>query len=438
MRPYPLPSWVSRKGVFTLETASVIVLGSKEFVEAFLSGWPEGAPPVAGVATDLAAARAAVPGDGGVVVAGFPGSGGVELVKEMAARYPRCRFFLAVEDKDLADTALWRQMAARGIVLVSLKDAAVEVAAALKDAGFREAPAPLPPARAGERPENCPDDRKKISLAIWSSRGGVGKTALAVSLGALLALRGRKIRRDYRVALVDADADGGNLSYWLGCPNPRVTLPAWLDMPEGSVGWDTVREYLLLHEASGLYFLPRSARATDEEYITAGLMEKVHAGLSSYFDTVLYDLGTAIRKENNYTPYLLSTVDTVLVVARPDLPTVQSIKNDLDELVPRWGLDPGKLRLVLNRRSWRAGFKEGDIARHMGIPLLLPGMPEDIYVDRAADQGVPVVLAYPGCDFSRAAGLLLANLMGREFADAGDRKRPWEHVAGLFRRRAAV
>ncbi|KYH30624.1 AAA family ATPase [Neomoorella mulderi] len=438
MRPYPLPSWVSRKGVFILATASVIVLGSKEFVEVFLSGWPDGAPPVAGVATDLAAARAAVPGDGGVVVAGFPGSGGVELVKEMAARYPRCRFFLAVEDKDLADTALWRQMAARGIVLVSINNAAAEVAAALKDAGFKEAPAPLPPARAGEKPETGPDDRKKISLAIWSTRGGVGKTALAVSLGALLALRGRKIRRDYRVALVDADADGGNLSYWLGCPNPRVTLPAWLDMTEGRVGWDMVREYLLLHEASGLYFLPRSARATDEEYITAGLMEKVHAGLSPHFDTVIYDLGTAVRKENNYTPYLLSTVDTVLVVARPDLPTVQSIKNDLDELVPRWGLDPGKLRLVLNRRSWRAGFKEGDIARHMGIPLLLPGLPEDIHVDRAADRGVPPVLAYPYCDFSRAAGLLLANLMGREFADAGDRKRPWEYVAGFFRRRAAV
>lgn len=266
----------------------------------------------------------------------------------------------------------------------------------------------------------------------------MGKTALAVSLGALLALRGRKIRGDYLVALVDADADGGNLSYWLGCPNPRVTLPAWLDMTEGRVGWDMVREYLLLHEASGLYFLPRSARATDEEYITAGLMEKVHAGLSPHFDTVIYDLGTAVRKENNYTPYLLSTVDTVLVVARPDLPTVQSIKNDLDELVPRWGLDPGKLRLVLNRRSWRAGFKEGDIARHMGIPLLLPGLPEDIHVDRAADRGVPPVLVYPYCDFSRAAGLLLANLMGREFAVAGDRKRPWEYVAGFFRRRAAV
>ncbi|CEP67161.1 AAA domain [Moorella glycerini] len=393
---------------------------------------------MAGVATDLAAARAAAPGDGGVVVAGFPGNDGVELVKEMASRYLRSRFFLAVEDVALADTALWRQMAARGIVLVSINNTAVEVAAALKEAGFREAPAPLPPARAGEKPGSCPDERVKVSIAFWSTRGGVGKTALAVSLAALLALRGRKIRGDYRVALVDADADGGNLSYWLGCPNPRVTLPAWLDLPEGSVGWDTVREYLLRHEASGLYFLPRSARATDEEYITAGLMEKVHAGLSSYFDTVIYDLGTAIRKENNYTPYLLSTVDTILVVARPDLPTVQSIKNDLDELVPRWGLDPGRLRLVLNRRARGAGYKLGDIARHMGIPLLLPGLPEDIHVDRAADRGAPVVLAYPGCDFSREAGLLLANLMGREFADAGDRKRPWEYVAGLFRHRAAA
>lgn len=127
---------------------------------------------MAGVATDLAAARAAVPGDGGVVVAGFPGGGGVELVKEMAARYPRCRFFLAVEDKDLADAALWRQMAARGIVLVSINNAAAEVAAALKDAGFKEAPAPLPPARAGEKPETGPDDRKKYPLPSGAPGAG--------------------------------------------------------------------------------------------------------------------------------------------------------------------------------------------------------------------------------------------------------------------------
>lgn len=381
----------------------------------------------------MEAARAAAPGDGGVVVAGFPGNEGVKFVKEMASMYPHCRFFLAVEDKDLADTALWRQMAARGIVLVSINNAAAEVAAALKEAVSRETAAPLALARAGEKPGTRPEDSGKTSLAVWSTRGGVGKTALAVSLAVLLALRGRKIRGDYRVALVDADADGGNLAYWLGCPNPRVTLPAWLDVPEGSIGWDTVREYLLLHETSGLYFLPRSARATDEEYITTGLVEKVHAGLSTYFDAVIYDLGTAVRKENNYIPYLLSTVDTVLVVVRPDLPTVQSIKNDLEELSSRWGLDPGKLRLVLNRRARGAGYKLGDIAGHIGVPLLLPGLPEDIHVDRAADRGEPVVLAYPGCDFSRAAGLLLANLLGREFAGAGDRKRPWELVAGLFR-----
>ncbi|GEA16303.1 hypothetical protein E308F_25470 [Moorella sp. E308F] len=394
--------------------------------------------PVAGAATGLEAAQNLVLEDNTVAVVGFPGGGGVELAKEIAARYPRCRVFLAVDDKDLADMALWRRMAARGIVLVSVNNAAAEVAAALKDAGFREGPAPLPSARAGEKPGSCRDERGKVSIALWSTRGGVGKTALAVSLAALLAVRGREIRKDYRVALVDADADGGNLSYWLGCPNPRVTLPAWLDAPEDSVGWDTVREYLLVHERSGLYFLPRSNRATDEEYVTAGLMAKVHAGLSTYFDTVIYDMGTAVRKENNYTPYLLSTVDTILVVARPDLPTIQSIKNDLDELAPKWGLDPGKLRLVLNRRGRGAGYKLGDIARHMGIPLLLPGLPEDVHVDRAAGRGEPVVLAYPGCDFSRAAGLMLANLMGREFAGAGDKKRPWEHVAGLFRRRAAA
>ncbi|WP_194174907.1 P-loop NTPase [Desulfofundulus thermobenzoicus] len=406
-------------------------------MDNFLSGWPKGAPPVVNVATDVSSALEVLAEGDGAVVVGFPD--GLSFAMEIADLHRDRRIFVALDRDSLADLGLWRRAAGRGIVPVSADRAAAEVAAMLPGtASPKRDPVPIEAIIQAQREMIGRGERtrviEKLTLACWSTRGGVGKTALAVNLSCMLARWGLNLRKDFRVALVDADADGGNLSYWLGCSKPRVTLPAWLDMPD-KASWDTVKEYLLLHKPSGLYYLPRSIRATDEEFVTQELMEKVYKTLYRHCDAVIFDLGTSIRKENNYVPYVLSMVDIVLLVSRSDYPTIQSIKADLEELVNKWGLDLARIRLVLNRRSRGVEYKLKDIAAYVQVPLLTPALPEDPNVDRAANKGEPPVLKYPAGDFARAVSGIARHVVGSELW--GEEKRGfWSRFMNVFKKGA--
>lgn len=421
---------------------SVTVVGDREFVDVFLSGWPPGAPPVVRVATDISSAVETLAEGEGAVVVGFAGTAGLEFALEMADLYRHRRFFLAVEQDALSDVSLWRRATGKGLVLVCAGSAAEEVAAALPGAGApRREPEPAEViARVGKdltSTENRVRRANRLSVACWSTRGGVGKTALAVNLAVSLALWGQNVDPVYKVCLVDGDAEGGNLRLWLGCPEPRVTLPAWLDLEDdGKVVWNTVQEYLMYHSRSGLYYLPRSSRASDASFVTPELMEKTYRVLTRHFDAVIYDLDASVRKSSLD---ILSRVRTILVVSRPDLPTVESIGDDIRDLAPEHGLDLSKMRLVINRLSKTSEFKADKVAQRVNVPLIMPLLPEDHRVEQAVNHGRPPALVYPDSDFSRALTGIARNLVGQEIWNQNELKMGWlRRLTCLFKGRAAM
>ncbi|OAT83696.1 hypothetical protein A6M21_07620 [Desulfotomaculum copahuensis] len=411
-------------------------------MDIFLSGWPPGAPPVVRVAADISSAVETLAEGEGAVVVGFPDAAGLEFALEMADLYRHRRFFLAVEPEALSDVSLWRRATGKGMMLVSASNAAEEVAAALPGAGApRREPEPAEViARVGKEmasSDNRVKRANKLSIACWSTRGGVGKTALAVNLAVSLALWGQNVSPVYKVCLVDGDAEGGNLRLWLGCPEPRVTLPAWLDLDEdGKVVWNTVQEYLMCHSESGLYYLPRSSRASDAAFVTPELMEKTYRVLTRHFDAVIYDLDPSVRKSSLD---ILSRVGTILVVSRPDLPTVESIGDDIRDLAPEHGLDLSKMRLVINRLSKTSEFKSDKVAQRVHVPLIVPPLPEDHRVEQAVNHGRPPALVYPDSDFSRAVTGIARNLVGQEIWSKNELRMGWfKRLACLFKGRAAM
>jgi len=65
--------------------------------------------------------------------------------------------------------------------------------------------------------------KKKKIIAIGSGKGGVGKTALTISMGMQLASLNKN------VVLVDADFSSPNLHQWMGISQPSISLQAFFE-----------------------------------------------------------------------------------------------------------------------------------------------------------------------------------------------------------------
>lgn len=65
--------------------------------------------------------------------------------------------------------------------------------------------------------------KKKKIIAIGSGKGGVGKTALTISMGIQLASLNKK------VVLVDADFSSPNLHQWMGISQPAISLQSFFE-----------------------------------------------------------------------------------------------------------------------------------------------------------------------------------------------------------------
>ncbi|HHM23452.1 MAG TPA: DUF4339 domain-containing protein [Bacteroidetes bacterium] len=89
-----------------------------------------------------------------------------------------------------------------------------------------------------------PDLYERVILAVGGGKGGVGKTAVVVSMGVTLASMGKK------VILVDADLGGANLHSYLGIDDPRYTF---YDFYTGKK--DSLEEIVLETPIENLFFI---------------------------------------------------------------------------------------------------------------------------------------------------------------------------------------
>jgi flagellar biosynthesis protein FlhG len=116
---------------------------------------------------------------------------------------------------------------------------------------------------------------------IGGGKGGVGKSFVAASLGALLANSGKT------VALVDLDLGGSNLHTFLGLPAPDEGLNRFLDRTESQmerVAADT-------HVADLFLISSNNCSMEIANLFYAQKMKLIHAIRQLPFDYVLLDLG---------------------------------------------------------------------------------------------------------------------------------------------------
>lgn len=190
------------------------------------------------------------------------------------------------------------------------------------------------------------------SIAIWSPKGGVGKSILAVALALKLAERQRTV-------LIDGNADNPDLVSLLQCPgHPNVT------------GWAAPAdpnqvESLLVRHSNRLWVLPGPPRYVEESSLSGPAMESILDTCRRAKFTAVVDLGSPLRDS---TVAALDQVDRVLVPVTLDLLAVAPLRR-LSRELDLLRLPESKFRVVINRHTNTREITAEDVRDFSDFPV---------------------------------------------------------------------
>jgi pilus assembly protein CpaE len=231
-------------------------------------------------------------------------------------------------------------------------------------------------------------DRGKL-LTVFSPKGGVGKTTLAVNLAVALAAKGSS-----RVCLVDLDLAFGDVAITLQLLPARtiadvVHLQSGLDFP--------ALEPLLTPYREVLWALAAPVQPDAKDSIPAAMVTRILALLKSNFDFVVVDTSPSF---DEYVLAAFDETDEMLLVTTLDVPTLKNVKVAVETL-DLLNFPKPKRHLVLNRADDKVGLSPEKVESTLGMTISA-SIPTSSQVAHATNSGEPITSAQPKHAVSQA------------------------------------
>jgi pilus assembly protein CpaE len=267
-------------------------------------------------------------------------------------------------------------------------------------------------------------------VTVFSPKGGVGKTTVAVNLALALTDKGAR-----KVCLVDLDLAFGDVAITMQL-FPTHTI-------EQAVGSEDaidlpMLEGLLTRHQDSLMLLAAPPHPDVRERVTPVLVSKILRTLREGFDYVVVDTAPSF---DDQTLTALDETDECVIVATLDVPTLKNVKVALETL-EALDIARGHRHLLLNRADDAVGISTGKVESILGMEIAAQ-MATSIEIAAATNAGNPIVAEKPHHQSSTVIAALAARLTGEPMGSAASgmlngTAHDSRSRSGLFRRKKEV
>ena len=221
-------------------------------------------------------------------------------------------------------------------------------------------------------------------VAVFSPKGGVGRTTVAVNMAVAAATDLGK-----KVVLVDGSFQFGDVGVLLNL-NPKNKSIADLvpELEQAGHEVESIDTFVINHSA-GIRVLLAPPSPEMAELITPAGVKRVIEALRLTHDLVVVDC-TAFF--NDTTLAILDAADIILTMLSLEITSIKNMRLFL-EVADQLGYESGKVRLILNRADSALGIRVADVEHSIGRKVDETIVSDGRSVVYALNRGVPFFLS---------------------------------------------
>jgi pilus assembly protein CpaE len=219
-------------------------------------------------------------------------------------------------------------------------------------------------------------------IAIFSPKGGVGRTTVAVNMAIAAATELGK-----SVVLVDGSFQFGDVGVLLNL-NPKNKSIADL-VPELEAGEPESLDTFIINHSAGIRVLLAPPSPEMAELITPSGVRRVLEALRHGHDLVIVDCTSWF---NETTLAILDAADTILTMLSLEITSIKNMRLFL-EVAEQLGYEQDKVKLVLNRADSSLGIRVQDVESSIGRKVDHTIVSDGRSVVYALNRGVPFFLS---------------------------------------------
>ncbi len=240
-------------------------------------------------------------------------------------------------------------------------------------------------------------------VAVFSPKGGVGRTTVAVNMAVAAATELGK-----KVVLVDGSFQFGDVGVLLNL-NPKNKSIADLvpELEQAGHEVESIDTFVINHSA-GIRVLLAPPSPEMAELITPSGIKRVIEALRKNHDLVVVDCTSYF---NDTTLAILDSADVILTMLSLEITSIKNMRLFL-EVADQLGYEGGKVRLVLNRADSALGIRIQDVEHSIGRKVNDTIVSDGRSVVYALNRGVPFFLSNREAQVSQDILRLVTSVVG--------------------------